>query len=183
MANPSDDAHYTPPDKLSEIDKRILRLVAQGRSSKEIGKALNRSPLTIDSRLKEVCTRLGAGNRVQAASMLLLSEAAPPPRFGGTPKPGLDPPVIVPPGVREDEGRRFISAPVTPEHADRKNRRVADDIRSLFHGNGAGTERPGHRLARLARAILLITVALALIAFFLASALAAFQEVFLGIRT
>ena len=75
-----------PTARLSEIDRRILRLVAQGRSSKEIGQELHRSPLTIDSRLKEVCARLGADNRVQAATMLLVDEATdPPPRFRGPP--------------------------------------------------------------------------------------------------
>ncbi len=164
----------SPLDRLSAIDRQILRLVAQGRSSKEIGRELNRSPLTIDSRLKDVCARLGADNRVQAASMLLLEEAhTTTPDLGGT------------------QIRRLASRPSKPWIVSEDDRPLARGSRSLLPRLGdlrlamgpveAGEERSVRSLIQVTRTVLILLAALAAVAFFLASAIEAVQGVFLSV--
>ena len=164
----------SPIGRLPEIDRQILRLVAQGRTSKEIGRELNRSPLTIDSRLKDVCTRLGADNRVQAASMLLLEEVnGAPPGLGGT------------------QNRRLAQAATktwTDREDDRPRARSPLDLlprlRDLRLAVGpveAGEERSVRSLIQVTRTVLMLLTALAVIAFFLASAIEAVQGVFLSV--
>lgn len=70
---------------LSEGQKSCLRLVAQGMSSKEIAKALDLTPQTVDTYLKASMARLGASNRREAARMLVASEA--PQKLGSLPEP------------------------------------------------------------------------------------------------
>lgn len=65
-------------DLLSEQQKACLRLVAQGMTSKEIGKALNLSNMTVDDYILTARTRLGGVNRRQAAQMLVSWESCPP---------------------------------------------------------------------------------------------------------
>lgn len=60
---------------LPEGQKACLRLVAQGMSSKEIAKALDLTPHTVDTYLKASMARLGATNRRDAARMFVASEA------------------------------------------------------------------------------------------------------------
>jgi DNA-binding CsgD family transcriptional regulator len=144
---------------LSELDREILRLVAEGRTSKEIGRALDRSHYTIDDRLKQVCRLLGADSRAQAAVMLLREEAAaPPPDLGGTPQGGIEAGVGYPPHGREDGGSR--------------------------HGQGLKdltTSLTDPRLGQLATRLLLILVGVAVAAFLLANAIEAVQGVFLTV--
>lgn len=151
------DYQNVPPlARLSEIDRRILRLVAAGRTSKEIARELDRSPLTIDSRLKDVCQRLGADTRAQAASMLLVEEAASaPPDLGGPPTRGIEPLARGHLGIREDGGPRGKG--------------------------GISTRLSDLRLTQIAMRIVLILVAVATAAFLLASAIAAIQGVFLTV--
>jgi DNA-binding CsgD family transcriptional regulator len=61
---------------LSEGQKACLRLVAQGMSSKEIAKALDLTPQTVDTYLKASMSRLGASNRRDAARMLAAAESS-----------------------------------------------------------------------------------------------------------
>ena len=61
---------------LSEGQKACLRLVAQGMSSKEIAKALDLTPQTVDTYVKTSMARLGASNRRDAARMLVAAEAS-----------------------------------------------------------------------------------------------------------
>ncbi len=162
-----------PISRLSEIDRRILRLVAQGRSSKEIGQELGRSPLTIDSRLKEVCVRLGAENRVQAATMLLVEEgAAPPQDLGGPQRRGIAEDAGQARGLAE-EGAAIVPAPQSSVRSSALPEKTGP-------ASGGGTAVPaGQRsLLGIARAVLLVLVALACAAFFLASAMEALQGVF-----
>lgn len=65
-------------DLLSEQQKACLRLVAQGMTSKEIGKALNLSNMTVDDYILTARTRLGGVNRRQAAQMLISWESSSP---------------------------------------------------------------------------------------------------------
>lgn len=162
--------------RLSEIDRRVLRLVAQGRSSKEIAQELSRSPLTIDSRLKAVCARLGADNRVQAATMLLVDEAADTPQdLGGPQSWRVAPNESSPPSVSED-GARFVAAPPAP------TRRRTGGAAPTADGDER-TSQPGARsLLGTFGMVMLILVGLACAAFFLASAIEAGQGVFQSIR-
>ena len=61
---------------LPEGQKACLRLVAQGMSSKEIAKALDLTPQTVDTYLKASMSRLGASNRREAARIFLADEAS-----------------------------------------------------------------------------------------------------------
>jgi len=53
-------------DGLSERERSVLRLAEQGRSNKEIARALGLSPGTVRNYLSEAATKIGAGNRVEA---------------------------------------------------------------------------------------------------------------------
>lgn len=56
--------------RLSERQRECLSMVADGYSSKEIGRALNLAPSTVDNHLQSALARLGATSRMQAARML-----------------------------------------------------------------------------------------------------------------
>jgi DNA-binding CsgD family transcriptional regulator len=47
----------------------VLRLVAEGRSSKEIGHHLSLSPSTVNQYIKSIFNKLGADTRAQAVAM------------------------------------------------------------------------------------------------------------------
>jgi DNA-binding CsgD family transcriptional regulator len=81
---------------LPEGQKACLRLVAQGMSSKEIAKALDLTPQTVDTYLKASMSRLGANNRREAARMLLADEASQ--------KLGSPSPTLAEPGPDRDQG-------------------------------------------------------------------------------
>jgi DNA-binding NarL/FixJ family response regulator len=52
---------------LSDPARAILRLLADGRSNREIGHALGVSEKSIERRVSEICARLGVTTRVAAA--------------------------------------------------------------------------------------------------------------------
>lgn len=64
-------------EDLTEQQRRCLRLVARGMSSKEIAIALRLSPHTVDRYLQLAKEKLGAGNRREAAKQLEAYEASP----------------------------------------------------------------------------------------------------------
>jgi DNA-binding CsgD family transcriptional regulator len=78
---------------LPEGQKACLRLVAQGMSSKEIAKALDLTPQTVDTYLKQSMARLGASNRREAARMLVSAEAS---QKLGSPSPPVADPLSMP---------------------------------------------------------------------------------------
>lgn len=55
---------------LSSRQRQCLALVAEGRTSKEIGRALNLSPSTVDNHLRAALERLGLNSRAEAARAL-----------------------------------------------------------------------------------------------------------------
>ncbi len=57
-------------DRLSERQRQCLTLVGDGYTSKQIGRALNLSPSTIDNHLRAAIERLGLDNRIDAARVL-----------------------------------------------------------------------------------------------------------------
>lgn len=61
----------SPTDRLSERQKQCLELVAQGCTSKQIGRVLNLSPSTVDNHLSVALERLGVSNRDAAAEIFI----------------------------------------------------------------------------------------------------------------
>lgn len=58
-------------EKLTDRQKDCLRLVAQGFTSKEIGRLLDLSPSTVDNHVTAAVQQLGAANRGTAARELI----------------------------------------------------------------------------------------------------------------
>ena len=63
--------------RLSARQKACLLLVAEGRTSKEIGRHLALSPSTVDSHIRAATHRLGARDRIAAARLLSEHEQIP----------------------------------------------------------------------------------------------------------
>ncbi|WP_374543135.1 LuxR C-terminal-related transcriptional regulator [Sphingorhabdus sp.] len=61
-------------EKLTDRQKDCLRLVAQGFTSKEIGRLLDLSPSTVDNHVTAAVQHLGAANRGAAARALAQTE-------------------------------------------------------------------------------------------------------------
>jgi DNA-binding NarL/FixJ family response regulator len=58
------------PD-LSDLDRQLLGLLAEGRSNEQIARTLNVSPNTVKYYLKNLFRKLGVGNRTEAVSWYL----------------------------------------------------------------------------------------------------------------
>jgi DNA-binding CsgD family transcriptional regulator len=54
-------------DQLSPRELEVVRLVTVGRTNREIGQALSRSPRTVDTQLKSAMRKLGASSRTELA--------------------------------------------------------------------------------------------------------------------
>jgi DNA-binding CsgD family transcriptional regulator len=65
----------TTIQKLTERQKECLRLVAQGYTSKEIGRALDLSPSTVDNHILTAVQSMSANSRGEAARSLTGVEA------------------------------------------------------------------------------------------------------------
>ncbi|WP_260597579.1 response regulator transcription factor [Sphingomonas endolithica] len=60
---------FAPVDPLSDRERAVLRLADEGRSNKEIGRALALAPGTVRNYLSEAAGKLGAANRVEASRL------------------------------------------------------------------------------------------------------------------
>ncbi|WP_354698893.1 hypothetical protein DSM112329_04591 [Paraconexibacter sp. AEG42_29] len=60
--------------RLSEKERPVARLVAAGRSNREIAAALTLSPETVKSHVASILRKLGVPGRVEAATLLLRAE-------------------------------------------------------------------------------------------------------------
>lgn len=60
-------AAFAPPDPLTDRERAVLRLARDGRSNKEIGRALDLAPGTVRNYLSEAAAKLGASNRIEAS--------------------------------------------------------------------------------------------------------------------
>ena len=60
-------ASWTEPDPLTDRQRQVLRLAAEGRAGPEIAAELRLSEGTVRNYLSEAIGRLGARNRVEAA--------------------------------------------------------------------------------------------------------------------
>lgn len=67
-------ANISALTRLSAQQRACLRLVAEGKTSKEIGRVLALSPSTVDSHVRAAIDRLGARDRVTAARQLMAYE-------------------------------------------------------------------------------------------------------------
>jgi two-component system response regulator DesR len=62
-------AAFAPADPLTDRERAVLRLADEGRSNKEIGRALSLSPGTVRNYLSDAAAKLGAANRIEASRM------------------------------------------------------------------------------------------------------------------
>jgi DNA-binding CsgD family transcriptional regulator len=58
-------------DSLSEAEKRVLLLAANGATSKEIAAELDRSSQTVDVHIRSICRKLGCSGRRQAVALAI----------------------------------------------------------------------------------------------------------------
>ena len=72
------NGQLTAPDSLTDRERQILVMVAQGRSNREIGTKVGLSPHTVRNHISRVCAKLGLSRRAElgayAAHMGYLSE-------------------------------------------------------------------------------------------------------------
>lgn len=59
--------HPPTPDPLSERERQVLALLADGRPNREISLILSISEGTVKTHLKHIFSKLGARNRTEAA--------------------------------------------------------------------------------------------------------------------
>lgn len=57
--------------ELSDREVQVLRLVADGRSNKEVGEALGLSGLTVKSHLARIARKLGTGDRAEMVALVM----------------------------------------------------------------------------------------------------------------
>jgi DNA-binding CsgD family transcriptional regulator len=107
--------NVSPVHRLTERQKDCLRLVAQGYTSKEIGRMLDLSPSTVDNHILAATQLLEAPSRAVAARMLHSSDARQ--KLPSQPQPLADPMlsgVLPSPAVGAfwvELGRRIFSLP------------------------------------------------------------------------
>lgn len=58
---------WSEPDPLTDRERQVLRMAGEGQTSADIASALNLSEGTVRNYLSEAISKLGAGNRVEAA--------------------------------------------------------------------------------------------------------------------
>jgi DNA-binding CsgD family transcriptional regulator len=66
---PPPPALRTDPNLLSAREREVLRLVAEGCSSKEIGRRLFLSPSTVNHHMQSIFHKLGVDTRAQAVAV------------------------------------------------------------------------------------------------------------------
>jgi len=64
----------SPAEKLSAQERRVLDLVADGRTNIEAAQILGLSPHTVKNHLANIFEKLGVANRAEAVALLLRSE-------------------------------------------------------------------------------------------------------------
>ncbi|HEX2864599.1 MAG TPA: response regulator transcription factor [Deinococcales bacterium] len=60
---------WSEPDPLTDRERQVLRLAGEGRSGPDIAQSLGLSEGTVRNYLSEAISKLGAGNRVEAARL------------------------------------------------------------------------------------------------------------------
>jgi DNA-binding CsgD family transcriptional regulator len=64
----TDDAHHAPVESLSEQERRILKLFAEGSNSTTIARKLRISPQTLRNHLHHINQKLRTHNRLEAVT-------------------------------------------------------------------------------------------------------------------
>ena len=62
-------AAWDDPDPLTDRERQVLRLAGEGKSSSDIAKTLELSDGTVRNYLSEAISKLGVGNRIEAARL------------------------------------------------------------------------------------------------------------------
>jgi DNA-binding CsgD family transcriptional regulator/tetratricopeptide (TPR) repeat protein len=70
-ALPKDTPVTGPWDTLTDAELRVVRLVAQGLTNREVASQLSLSPHTVDSHLRHTFTKLGVNSRVELTRQVL----------------------------------------------------------------------------------------------------------------
>lgn len=103
--------------KLTARQRDCLRLVLQHMQSKEIGRQLGISPMTVDNHFRSAIQTLGVSNRLEAARLLEAHELAggdgPSQRLTSQPEPvvsGLEAPIMTSPAIVGDRQGNGVSA-------------------------------------------------------------------------
>jgi len=101
-------------NKLTARQRDCLRLVLHHKQSKEIGRELGISPMTVDNHFRSAIQTLGVSNRLEAALMLASHEGAEPSqRLTSQPHPVVSPPeksIMALSSDTGDEQREMVSA-------------------------------------------------------------------------
>ncbi len=101
---------YEAINKLTSRQRDCLRLVLHHKQSKEIGRELGISPMTVDNHFRSAIQTLGVSNRLEAARLLEAHELAtssqrltsqPPPVVSPLETPMMTRPALVGDGQRE----------------------------------------------------------------------------------
>jgi DNA-binding NarL/FixJ family response regulator len=69
MRRPGAKAPASPLDDLSRREEDILKLVAQGKSNREVGQALDLQEKTVKHYMTSILQKLQVRNRVEAAML------------------------------------------------------------------------------------------------------------------
>src|SRR3954469_23148432 len=97
--------------RLTPRERECLRLVAQHMHSKEIGRALDLSPFTVDKYIESACERLGVRSRREAARMFIEQSSDDPPNGSGNELLGLaERPERPPPHDHEEANQHAFSS-------------------------------------------------------------------------
>jgi NarL family two-component system response regulator LiaR len=67
LSRPVHELQHPAPDPLTQRELEVLRLVAQGRSNREIAERLSVTEMTVRSHLSNILSKLHLANRTQAA--------------------------------------------------------------------------------------------------------------------
>jgi DNA-binding CsgD family transcriptional regulator len=68
LATLHDSARSAGPHPLTPRELDVLRLVAEGRSNREIGERLHTSRHTVANQIHSILTKTGSSNRIEAVS-------------------------------------------------------------------------------------------------------------------
>lgn len=74
-ARHSDPRHSDPAAMLTDREREVLELVAQGLTNKEVARELGVSPATIKAHMERIIAKLGVADRTQAAVLISQSRS------------------------------------------------------------------------------------------------------------
>jgi PAS domain S-box-containing protein len=78
LSGPQDEEASTPPAHLTPRQAEVLRLLEQGRSTKQIAQELHLSTETVRNHVRNLLRALGVNTRLEAVAAVRHSQASPP---------------------------------------------------------------------------------------------------------